>query len=101
MPTRWDPGAQALQVVASLQAAQPAGQAVQTVSLVAVHALAWYWPIAQVVQALHVTPSPVNPDLHPQTKLPAVFEQFALAEQFAEPVAHSSMSTHPPAPPPV
>jgi len=84
-----------------VQAAQPVGQAVQTVSAVAAQALPWYWPVAQVVHALHVTPSPVNPDLHPHVKLPAVFEQFAFAEQFAEPVAHSSMSTHPPAPPPV
>jgi hypothetical protein len=37
-PTRWNPGAQAVQVVASPQAAQAAGQAEQTVSWVDVQA---------------------------------------------------------------
>jgi hypothetical protein len=59
LPTRWNPGAHAEQVVASLQAAQPAGQAAQVVFVVAVQAAVWYCPAAQVVQALHATPSPV------------------------------------------
>lgn len=38
-PTRWDPGAHAVQVEASLQAAQPAGHAAQVASVVDVHAV--------------------------------------------------------------
>jgi hypothetical protein len=99
-PARWNPGAHTVQVEGSLQAAHPAGQAVQAVSVVAVQAAVWYWPALHVVQALHVTPSPVNPGLQAQVKLPAVLEQIALVEQLAVPAAHSSMSTQPPVPPP-
>jgi len=101
LPARWYPGAHELHVEASLQVAQPAGQAPQVASVVAVQAAVWYWPAAQVVQALQTTPSPVNPVLHPQLKPPGVFEQPAFVEQFAVPALHSSMSTQPPAPPPV
>ena len=101
LPTRWYPGAHELHVEASLQVAQPAGQAPQVASVVAVQAAVWYWPAAQVVQALQTTPSPVKPVLHPQVKLPGVFEQSAFVEQFAVPALHSLMSTQPPAPPPV
>ena len=45
-----------VQVVASVQVAQPAGQAAQVASAVAVQAAVWYWPAAQVVQALQTTP---------------------------------------------
>jgi 3-methyladenine DNA glycosylase AlkC len=90
-----------VQVAASLQAAQPAGQAEQAVSVVALQAAFWYCPAAQVAQALQTTPSPVNPGLQAQLKLPALFVQFALAEQLDVPAAHSSMSAQPPAPPPV
>jgi hypothetical protein len=101
LPTRWYPGAHELQVEASLQVAQPAGQAPHVASVVAVQAAVWYWPPAQVAHALHTTPSPVKPVLQPQLKLPGVFEQFAFVEQFAVPELHSLMSTQPPAPPPV
>jgi hypothetical protein len=91
-----------VQVAASLQAAQPDGQAAQVASVVAVQAAVWYVPVAQVVQALQTTPVPVNPDLQAQPKLPAVLEQFAFAEQLAlPPGAHSSMSVQPPVPPPM
>jgi hypothetical protein len=53
------------------------------------------------VHALQVTPSPVNPALHAQLKLPALFEHSALALQPPLLVAHSSMSMQPAAPPPV
>jgi hypothetical protein len=42
LPTRWKPGAQAVHVVASLQAAQPDGQVAQVVSVVSVQAAVWY-----------------------------------------------------------
>ena len=73
----------------------------QAVSVVALHAAVWNWPAAQVVQSLQTTPSPVNPGLQAQLKLPALLVQLALAEQLDVPAAHSSMSTQPPAPPPV
>jgi hypothetical protein len=84
-----------------VQAAHPAAQAVQAVSTVGVQATVWYCPAAQVVHALQVTPSPVNPALHAQLKLPALFEHSALALQPPLLVAHSSMSMQPAAPPPV
>src|SRR5690242_1869222 len=62
-PARWKPGAQAVHVVASLHAAQPAGQAAQAVSAVEVQAAVWYRPTAQVVQAVQATPLPVKPGL--------------------------------------
>jgi hypothetical protein len=61
VPTRWYPGMQALQVVAPLQAAQPAGQGRQDVFAFDVQGAARYWPAPQVVQAWHTTPSPVKP----------------------------------------
>ena len=41
-PARWYPGAQVVQVVASLQAEQPAGHVEQAVSVVGVQAAVWY-----------------------------------------------------------
>ena len=39
-----------------------------------------------------VTPFPVYPELHPQVKLPGLFEQMAVAAQLSSSSAHSSMS---------
>ena len=71
------------------------GQAAQVASAVAVQAAVWYWPAAQVVQALQTTPVPVKPGLHAQVKLPATLVQLAFAEQLSVSVAHSSMSVQP------
>ena len=100
-PTRWNPCAQAVQVVAPVQAAHPAGQDAQVVFAAVVQAAVWYCPAAHTVHALQTTPVPVNPGLHVQLKAPGVFAQFASVAQLEVPAVHSSMSVQPPAPPPV
>ena len=41
---------------------------------------------------VHVSPSPLNPVLHAQVKLPKVLVQSALSSQLSVPSVHSSIS---------
>jgi hypothetical protein len=90
-----------VQAPEAVQAAHPTSHEAQVASPFALHAAVWYLPAPQAVQAPHTMPSPVNPGLHAQVKSPAVFWQTASLEQLSVCRSHSSMSTHPDAPPPV
>src|SRR5262245_42043587 len=50
---------------------------------------------------VHMVPSPDEPSGHLHVNDPSLFVQVAVGSQFAVPSAHSSMSTHDPAPAPV